>query len=229
MNLRQLLHIVISYTLLFPSALLPVSAAFAANQEWDSAPVSVSTVNSGTGSEMSKPVSVTFPSSGTGSELSKPISVTMASAAENGTWMSQPAAVSFQTGTFGDPDLVGLWHMDGEWGDASGSNNNLSSSGSTTFSNDKKIGSQSGSFNGSSFVYHSAPSGMNLTDNFTIIGWINPKATQSGGIIDRAVENSGSWELCYLSDGSIQYMHNWNRSQGAESVASAAGSVPLNA
>jgi hypothetical protein len=246
MNLRQLLHIVISYTLLFPSGLLPASMAFAANQEWDSSAVSVGTVNSGTGSELSKPVSVTFPSSGegteqskpvsvtfpssgAGTEQSKPVSVTMASAAENGTWMSLPAAVSFQTGTMGDPDLVGLWHMDGEWGDASGSNNNLSSSGSTTFSNDKKIGSQSGSFNGSSFAYHSAPSGMNLTDNFTIIGWINPKATQSGGIIDRAVENSGSWELCYLSDGSIQYMHNWNRSQGAESVASAAGSVPLNA
>lgn len=212
MNLRQLLHIVISYTLLFPPGVLPVSTAFAANQQWDSSAVSVGTVNSGSGSELSqpvsvtfpssgvgseqsKPVSVTFPSSGTGIEQSKPVSVTMASAVENGTYMSVPAAVSFQTGTMGDPDLVGLWHMDDNWDDSSGNNRHGSAVNGPGFSSDMKIGTKSGSFDGSN-DYVELGNWFNY-QTFTIEMWANPGSTQVqyADIIDNNHTDYRSWVL----------------------------------
>ncbi len=47
-----------------------------------------------------------------------------------------------------DPDLVGLWHMDGDWTDASGNGNNGTAYNGATFTPDARVGAQAGSFDG---------------------------------------------------------------------------------
>ena len=47
-----------------------------------------------------------------------------------------------------DPDLVGLWHMDNNWTDSSGSGSNGTAYNGATLSTDARVGSHAGSFNG---------------------------------------------------------------------------------
>jgi hypothetical protein len=47
-----------------------------------------------------------------------------------------------------DPDLVGLWHMDGDWTDASGNGNNGTANSGAAFSTDARVGSGAGKFDG---------------------------------------------------------------------------------
>ena len=140
-----------------------------------------------------------------------------------------PVTVNVQAGNLQDPDLVGLWHMDGNWLDYSGNGNHTTvAGGAPSFSSDRISGSQAGTFNGGSYIVNSSPVGMNMTTNFTISGWVNPKAAQWGGIIDRGLENTGTWELDYGPNQELTYSHNWNRAQGSEGVSTGYNTVPLN-
>lgn len=111
------------------------------------------------GNVSSQPVSVGFPYAGAtpnvnGNVASAPVSVGFPYAGVtpnvNGNVSAQPVSVGFAQANALDADLVGLWHMDGDWGDASGNNNHGIPSNTPTFSADRKIGLQSGSFNGAS-------------------------------------------------------------------------------
>jgi hypothetical protein len=209
MKFRQVIHTILTITLLLPAGIVPPGASVvsaATNMNWDSGPVSVGTVNSGVGQEMtspvsvnfsssgvgdelSKPVSVHFPSSGVGTEQSSPVSVSMASATENGTYMALPAAVSVQTANAGDPDLVGLWHFDGDWGDSSGNNYLGVPYNNPQFSSNKAIGVSSGSFDGvDDYVIASEGYISTASNTFTIEFWANPSSTRA----TTTESNSGS-------------------------------------
>jgi flagellar hook assembly protein FlgD len=75
---------------------------------------------------------------------------------------------------------VGLWHMDGDWTDASGNGNNGTAYDGATFSTNAQVGSQSGSFNGVN-SYVTAGSGYisSVTNTFTIEFWANPAGTRA--------------------------------------------------
>ena len=127
-----------------------------------------------------------------------------------------------------DLGRVAYWRMDNNWQDSSGSNNTGTAT-NAGFSAIAKVGAAAVSFNGTNtYVANSSPAGLNLTTNFTIMGWINPATSQMGGIIDRAQENASGWEIWYLSNQHLSYGHNWNRSVGSEGVTTQPGTVPLN-
>jgi len=210
----------------------PVSVAIPTGivGEMNSMPVSVAIPTGMLGEMSSKPVSVGIPTGILGEMSSKPVSVAMPTSTFGGVYESRSATVGRQPESLGDPDLVGLWHMDGDWSDSSGNGNHLSPVGGVNFSADNKGGLQSASFNGSNGYAATTPSsGMNFSTNFTLMGWVKPLAAQMGGILDRGQENAGSWEIFYEANQSISYRHNWNRSQGWEAAYATAGSVPVNA
>jgi hypothetical protein len=78
--------------------------------------------------------------------------------------------------------LVGLWHMDGDWKDASVVGNDGIPYGGVTFSPSAKIGTNAGSFNGVS-------SGVKINDSavfqamqfISVQAWINPGRIASSG------------------------------------------------
>jgi hypothetical protein len=75
-----------------------------------------------------------------------------------------------------DPDLVGLWHMDDDWKDASLLMNDLAPINSPTFSPDAKIGTNAAKFNGSN-TYLCRISGNSLplgNSPRTYMAWIKP-------------------------------------------------------
>ncbi len=100
-----------------------------------------------------------------------------------------------------DPSLVGLWHMDGDWTDASGNGHNGTASSSATFSTDAHVGSQSGNFNGVSGyvqVMMAVPA-----HNFTIEAWA--KTSNPGGIFS---VNAGSFSGSNGSDRNLYVNSN---------------------
>ncbi|MGB9082267.1 MAG: LamG domain-containing protein, partial [Desulfuromonadaceae bacterium] len=69
--------------------------------------------------------------------------------------------------------LVGLWHMDGDWKDASVMGNSGTPYNGATFSTNAKIGIEAGSFDGVN-DYASFGNVLNMgSNNFTIAAWIN--------------------------------------------------------
>jgi Concanavalin A-like lectin/glucanases superfamily/Chitobiase/beta-hexosaminidase C-terminal domain/Glucodextranase, domain B/Bacterial Ig-like domain len=72
-----------------------------------------------------------------------------------------------------DPDLVGLWHMDGDWGDSSGNGNNgIPYNGVMFSSTDKKVGTQAGIFNGTnSYVSVPNSTSLNIINSMTVELW----------------------------------------------------------
>ena len=71
-----------------------------------------------------------------------------------------------------DPDLVGLWHMDGDWVDSSGNGNHGAPGSTAAFSTDSKVGAQAGAFNGSTgYVTVPNNASLNVTNALTIEVW----------------------------------------------------------
>ena len=88
-----------------------------------------------------------------------------------------------------DPDLVGLWHLDGNWGDSSGNNNHAIAYNGATFSDIKIKGSFAGGFDGSDDYLQGTTSGFPLGSSArTILAWI--KTGDSSG--DQAIFQYGS-------------------------------------
>src|SRR5574341_321766 len=193
MKFRALLNILIAYTLLFPAGVTnlgadtisnPVSVAVpdSVNGQMNSKPVSIAIPEGAYGSMSSKPVSVAIPEGAYGSMSTKPVSVSYAVTAADGTYMGRPATVAVNPENQGDPDLVGVWHLDGDGGDSSGNNNNLTPINGASFSSDKKIGTQAASFNGSN-TYLRASSGNNMprgNSPRTFMAWIKPYSYPDG-------------------------------------------------
>jgi large repetitive protein len=215
------------YGLIFLTVLISGIASLSADTvSW---PVSVAIPTGMVGEMQARPVSVAIPTGMMGEMNSKPVSVAIPTTTIGGVYESRPASVGMQAANLGDPDLVGLWHMDGNWNDSSGNGNHLPAS-TATFDNNSKGGTQSASFNGSNAFANIpvAPSSLNLTTNFSIEGWVYPKMAQTGGIVDRAQESGGTWEVYFLPEQKICYQHNWNKAQGTESSCTVSGSAPLN-
>ena len=71
-----------------------------------------------------------------------------------------------------DEHTVGLWHMNNAWTDSSGNSNNGTAYNGATFSTSSKLGSHTGSFDGTNdYMLASALTGAPTTD-FTIESWI---------------------------------------------------------
>jgi len=73
--------------------------------------------------------------------------------------------------------LVGLWHMDGDWKDASVVGNNGVPINGATFSPYAKVGTQSGSFSPNSYVLVNNNASLKLSSSMTLAAWINPGDT----------------------------------------------------
>ncbi len=186
MKFRALLNILISYVLLFPAGVVnvradtishPVSVAVPTgmNGEMNSKPVSVAVPTSINGEMNSKPVSVAIPEGTYGSMSTKPVSVSWPVTAADGTYMGKPVTLAVNPENQGDPDLVGLWHMDGDWGDSSGNNNNGAPINGPAFSTDMRVGTQSASLNGSSsFIQVADNASLDLASTMTLEAWIKP-------------------------------------------------------
>ncbi|MEK6698308.1 MAG: LamG-like jellyroll fold domain-containing protein [Nitrospirota bacterium] len=72
-----------------------------------------------------------------------------------------------------DPDLVGLWHMDGDWADASGNGNNGTANNGAMFSTDARVGSGAASFDGvDDYVDFGNSASLMLTGPHTVESWV---------------------------------------------------------
>jgi len=95
-----------------------------------------------------------------------------------------------------DPSLVGLWHMDGDWTDASGNGNNGAAYNGATFSTEGRVGSRSGSFDGvNDYVSIPNSSTLNPADQITVAAWYKPQSFSGSGtdpIIDKAYTSHAS-------------------------------------
>lgn len=154
-------------------------------------PVSVAVPDQINGDLFTNPVSVAFPSTMYGSFYSSPVSVSVPTPVDgqfyskavsvaipvptDGSFMAKPASAIFQPANLGDPDLVGLWHMDGDWGDSSGNKNHGIPINSVNFSNEAKKGSQSANFDGiNAYLRVPLNASIDITKNITIEAWIKP-------------------------------------------------------
>ncbi len=169
MKFRALLNILISYVLLFPAGVTNVGA------NTISYPVSVAVPTSVNGELDSKPVSVAVPTGMHGELDSKPVSVSYPFTSADGMYMGKPVTLAVNPENQGDPDLVGLWHMDGDWADSSGNNNNGAPVNAPAFTTDNHGGTQAVSFNGSSsFIQVADSASLDLTTAMTLEAWIKP-------------------------------------------------------
>lgn len=145
-----------------------------------------------TGEVNSGPVSVAIGNSTVSGEVtSKPISVIRPVTDSDTTHTSWPVSVAIQSAKLGDPDLVGLWHMDGDWFDSSGNNLNGNPNGAS-FSSDRKLGANSGSFNGSSYVAVGNLYGKFPDNTVSIESWVKLNDTGNGAHKTIA-GGTGSW------------------------------------
>lgn len=172
-------------------------------------PVSVAIPDRINGVLSNKPVSVAFPSALYGKMDSKPVSVFLPKPVDgylysravsvsvpvptNGFFISRPASVSRQMENLGDTDLVGLWHMDGDWGDSSGNNLHAAPINGAALVGDHKLGSQAGGFDG----YDDHARIGNLYGRFpnntiTIEAWIKADST-AGGARRTIAGGVGQW------------------------------------
>jgi hypothetical protein len=106
-----------------------------------------------------------------------------------------------------DGDLVGLWHMDGDWTDASGRGNNGGPVNGPAFSADSMTGASAGSFNGNgSYVYAVDSSTLDLTTAMTLEAWIKPGNIENYRQIISKFGSSGdySYQLGLAPSGSLR-------------------------
>jgi fibronectin type 3 domain-containing protein len=136
---------------------------------------------------VSWPVSVAIPTGMVGEMQAKPVSVAIPTGML-GELQAKPATVSSQPANLGDPDLIGLWHLDGDWFDSSGNNNHGAPYSGVIFSSDRKSGTQSGSFDGVDDYAAGTTIGFPLGSSArTILAWV--KTTDNVG--DKAILHYG--------------------------------------
>lgn len=157
----------------------PVSVAVPTGIAGDlnSKPVSIAVPVGMEGQIIANPVSVAVPTGFEGGVMTRPVSVALPVSAADGTYMGRPATVAFQPEKSGDPDLIGLWHMDGDWTDSSGNSLHGIPYNGVTFSNDKKLGAQAGSFDGIDDYVEVASSSLLRPTQLTISAWVKPQAS----------------------------------------------------
>jgi hypothetical protein len=88
-----------------------------------------------------------------------------------------------------DPDLVGLWHMDGDWGDSSGNGNPGTPYNGVSFSSSSKIGTSCGSFNGTNnYVRLKSTAFIANLPQSSVEAWIYPTSVSvASGSYSRAI------------------------------------------
>ena len=97
-----------------------------------------------------------------------------------------------------DPDLAGLWHMDGNWDDLSGNNNHGTSYNGAIFNSDKKAGTSSGSFDGLDDVSIINPYNNFPTTDITLEFWMKSSDNlNSGTPVSYAVSSHNNEFLVY--------------------------------
>ena len=72
-------------------------------------------------------------------------------------------------------DILGLWHLDGDWKDSSGNGYHGTGLNGAAFSLDRKVGTQSGKFDGIDDQFPTADFRVG-TGDFTIQTWIKPES-----------------------------------------------------
>ncbi|NJD91549.1 MAG: hypothetical protein FIA91_08560, partial [Geobacter sp.] len=115
--------------------------------------------------------------------------------------ISGNAITTDSTATFttqsANSDLIGYWPMDGDWTDYSGNGNHGTANGGATFSSDKVVGTQAGSFDGvNDFVDFGDPINGSLdlgTSSFTLSTWVktNTKGVYQAIFDKRDVSGKG--------------------------------------
>jgi hypothetical protein len=147
---------------------------------------------------------------GIGEIDTKPVSLLQPVELADKSFTGLPASVAIQAANLGDPDLVGLWHMDGDWLDSSGNGNHLTPVNGAYLNNDKIIGTQSGTFNGSSTYARSASStGMPLGSTpRTLMAWVKPFSYPDSGY--NGIISYGSLPS-YHNNGCILSVNNSGR------------------
>jgi len=88
-----------------------------------------------------------------------------------------PVAVTVQSANLQNADLVGLWHMDGNWMDYSGNGNHGSASGGATFNCNHMAGTMSASFNGSSSYVEVKNTSQINPSLITVGAWVKSNTT----------------------------------------------------
>ncbi|MFA7062070.1 MAG: LamG-like jellyroll fold domain-containing protein [Pedobacter sp.] len=160
-----------------------------------SSPVSVAIPIGLAGELASKPVSFAFPMSVTDRPVSvafplsimdRPVSIAFPDC------LGKPVSFAVQQQTAHDPDLVGLWRMDGDWLDSSGNDNHGVPYNGATFSTTHIVGSFAGSFDGSDDYVQGTTSGFPLgSSSRTIMAWIKTgNATGDQAIFHYGVSNA---------------------------------------
>lgn len=145
-----------------------------ANGQVTSRPVSVAIPGAAWGFVAAKPVSVAIPGAASGFVAAKPVSVAIVPPFDYGQIVTWPVSVKIQSGNIVDPDLIGLWHMDGDWGDSSGYEHHGTAVNDPSFSTESMVGRNSGGFDGVNDYVEVANTGEFRPANLTISAWINP-------------------------------------------------------
>jgi|GEM_PF-4910609 len=94
----------------------------------------------------------------------------------SGNAITSDLTVSFTTQRL-DSDIVGYWPMDGDWSDYSGNGNHGTANGGVSFTSDRVVGTQAGSFDGvSGYVEIKNSSSLNPSA-ITVEAWVRSNAS----------------------------------------------------
>lgn len=161
-----------------------------------SRPVSVAIPTGMVGELSSHPVSVAIPTGMVGELGSRPVSVAIPSGFL-GELLCRPLTVALQSAKAGDADLIGLWHVDGDWGDSSGNNLHGAPQNGVAFSNDKMVGIQSGNFDGVDDFTEVASSVLLRPTQLTLSAWVNPQVANISKAIVTTEPPVGNTQVGY--------------------------------
>jgi len=134
-----------------------------------SPPVSVAIPTGMYGPLGARPVSVALPTGMAGELDSRPVSVSLPPS-----FMMKPVSVAIQPEMLADPDLAGLWHLEGDWADTSGNGNHGVPFNGVAFSSAKGPGNIAASFDGVDDYVQGSTNGFPQGSTArTILVWIN--------------------------------------------------------
>lgn len=127
-----------------------------------------------------------------------------------------------------NPDLVGLWSMDGDWSDASGNGNDGTPNGGVTFGSEHIGGTMSGSFNGVD-GYIGVPSSPSLTPAaaISVEAWVRPDdvTTWHQVVSKRFSDQSDPYDSFTLATSGAGTGNSWSFTVGSGTAGSGAAAV----